>query len=186
LVVMTAWPLEFTVAVPNTAVPTVNVTVPPVGVWPPAETVAVSVNVCPATAELAAGTKVVFVATAPTEAETVTAAALDVLELKPDAPPYEAVRSKLPSGKVVVTSVAIPELFKVPVPRTVLPLLNVTVPVAVPDEAATVAVNVSDPPTVIVPAAAASVVVVVAAVVDVTFTDVADDVLLALKPVPPP
>ena len=55
----------------------------------------------------------------------------------------------LPTDKVVVLKVATPEAFSVPVPRTVVPSLNETVPEGVPtpgELAVTVPVNVTDWP----------------------------------------
>lgn len=53
-----------------------------------------------------------------------------------------------PTVSELVVNVATPEPFNVPVPRVVAPSLNVTVPVGVPEAAATVAVNVTGEPTV--------------------------------------
>lgn len=47
-----------------------------------------------------------------------------------------------PTARVDVVSIALPPL-SVPVPRAVVPSLNVTVPVGVPDVAVTVAVKVT-------------------------------------------
>ena len=55
-----------------------------------------------------------------------------------------------PSTNAEVVNVACPEPFSVPVPSVVVPSLNVTVPVGVPEPgeaAATVAVKVTDCPT---------------------------------------
>jgi hypothetical protein len=58
-------------------------------------------------------------------------------------PPYEAVIESEPAAKVDVLYVASP-LLSVPVPRVVLPSLNVTVPVAA--DGVTVAVKVTGEP----------------------------------------
>ena len=60
---------------------------------------------------------------------------------------YTAVILWLPTDNVVVLKVATPEAFSVPVPRTVVPSLNETVPEGVPGElTVTVPVNVTDWP----------------------------------------
>ena len=60
---------------------------------------------------------------------------------------YTAVILLVPTDNVVVLKVATPEAFSVPVPRTVVPSLNETVPEGVPGElTVTVPVNVTDWP----------------------------------------
>jgi hypothetical protein len=71
--------------------------------------------------------------------------AADVLVVKLELPPYTAVIECVPSASVETANVAFP-LVSVPVPRVVLPSLNVTVPVGVPVPGAVavkVAVNVT-------------------------------------------
>src|SRR5437867_1116463 len=73
----------------------------------------------------------------------------EVLPLKFASPPYDAVIGCAPTASVLVTNVAWPEAFRVPVPRVVGPSLNVTVPVGVPAPlvfAFTVAVKVTGCP----------------------------------------
>src|SRR5439155_1511772 len=102
----------------------------------------------------------------------------EVLPLKFASPPYDALIEWEPTASVLVTNVAWPEEFRVPVPRVRGPSLNVTVPVGVPVPlvfAVTVAVKVTRCPDtdglieettpVVVPGSV--VVVVGAAVVDV-------------------
>ena len=75
----------------------------------------------------------------------------DVLVVKFVSLPYTAVMECAPAVSVVVANVATREPFSVPVPSVVAPSLNVTVPVGVPlpgATALTVAVNVTDWPTV--------------------------------------
>src|SRR5213078_4106364 len=71
----------------------------------------------------------------------------DVLTLKFASPPYDALIEWEPTASVLVTNVAWPEPFRVPVPRVLEPSLKVTVPVGVPAPgllAVTVAVKVTD------------------------------------------
>src|SRR6266581_4444798 len=102
----------------------------------------------------------------------------EVLPLKFASPPYDALIEWEPTASVLVTNVAWPEAFRVPVPRVLGPSLKVTVPVGVPAPlvlAFTVAVKVTGCPDtdglieettpVVVPGSV--VVVVGAAVVDV-------------------
>src|SRR5205809_727354 len=56
----------------------------------------------------------------------------DVLTLKFASPPYDALIEWEPTASVLVTNVAWPEPFRVPVPRVLVPSLTVTVPVGVP------------------------------------------------------
>ena len=65
-------------------------------------------------------------------------------------PPYDAVMEWVPAVKEAVIYVACPLAFNVPVPSVVVPSLKVTVPVGVPvpELGATVAVKVTDCPTV--------------------------------------
>src|SRR5438876_649788 len=72
-----------------------------------------------------------------------------VVPLRFASPPYDAVIGCAPTASVLVTNVAWPEAFRVPVPRVVGPSLNVTVPVGVPAPlvfAFTVAVKVTGCP----------------------------------------
>src|SRR5438552_6696146 len=73
----------------------------------------------------------------------------EVLPLKLASPPYDALIEWEPTASVLVTNVAWPEPFRVPVPRVLGPSLKVTVPVGVPAPglvAVTVAVKVTDCP----------------------------------------
>src|SRR2546422_6530016 len=56
----------------------------------------------------------------------------EVLPLKFASPPYDALIEWEPTASVLVTNVAWPEPFRVPVPRVLEPSLKVTVPVGVP------------------------------------------------------
>ena len=70
-------------------------------------------------------------------------------ELKFGSLSYTAVILWLPTDNVVVLKVATPEAFSVPVPSTVVPSLNETVPEGVPvpgELTVTVPVNVTDWP----------------------------------------
>jgi hypothetical protein len=72
----------------------------------------------------------------------------DVLVVKFESPPYTAVIECVPSASVVVVNVAF-LLLSVPVPSSVVPSMNVTVPVGVPapgDSATKVAVKVTVAP----------------------------------------
>src|SRR5438093_9518450 len=169
--------------------PTWKVTVP-VGVPAPgllAVTVAVKVTDCPDSDGLAEElTSVVVLAFF-----TVWVSVVEVLPLKVALPPYDAVIGCEPTASVLVTNVAWPEAFRVPVPRVVGPSLNVTVPVGVPAPlvfAFTVAVKVTGCPDtdglieettpVVVPGSV--VVVVGAAVVDVVVVLVVDAVVVGV------
>src|SRR5438874_1051913 len=73
----------------------------------------------------------------------------EVLPLKFASSPYDALIEWEPTASVLVTNVAWPEPFSVPVPRVLEPSLKVTVPVGVPAPglfAATVAVKVTGCP----------------------------------------
>src|SRR5206468_3645459 len=73
----------------------------------------------------------------------------EVLPLKFASPPYDALIEWEPTASVLVTNVAWPEPFRVPVPRVLEPSLKVTVPVGVPAPrllAVTVAVKVTGCP----------------------------------------
>jgi hypothetical protein len=72
----------------------------------------------------------------------------DVDAAKFASPEYTAVMLSVPSGREDVFSVATPLLFRFPLPKDVVPLENVTVPLGVPLDAFTVAVSVSVWPTV--------------------------------------
>src|SRR5438093_9609943 len=127
--------------------PTWKVTVP-VGVPAPgllAVTVAVKVTDCPDSDGLAEElTSVVVLAFF-----TVWVSVVEVLPLKVALPPYDAVIGCEPTASVLVTNVAWPEAFRVPVPSMLEPSLKVTVPVGVPAPlgfAVTVAVKVTGCP----------------------------------------
>src|SRR5207244_242642 len=118
--------LQLVMAVP----PSLKVTFP-VGVPEPGllgVTVAVKVTDCPNTDGLAEGLAGVVVLAF----FTVWVSVLEVLPLKIALPPYDAVIGCEPTASVLVTNVAWPEAFRVPVPRVVGPSLNVTVPVGMP------------------------------------------------------
>ena len=71
-----------------------------------------------------------------------------MLPAKVASPPYTAVIECVPCVRAEVANVAFPALT-LPVPRVVAPSLNVTVPVIVPAVVEeTIAVNVTDAPTV--------------------------------------
>jgi len=164
------------VPLPSTVLPFLNVTVP-VGVPLAALTVAVKVTDWPEVIVAAEAASVVVVAVVPVACLTVSVNAALVLVAKVVVPAYVAVIESLPTGRLEVLKLAVPPL-SVPLPRTVLPLLNVTVPVGVPLAALTVAVKVTDWPEVIVAAEAASVVVV--AVVPVACLTVSVNAALVL------
>src|SRR6266516_3616707 len=170
--------LQLVMAVP----PSLKVTFP-VGVPEPgllAVTVAVKVADCPITDGLAEELADVVV-----PYFTVCVSLEEVLPLKFASPPYDALIEWEPTASVLVTNVAWPEPFRVPVPRVLEPSLKVTVPVGVPAPlvlAFTVAVKVTGCPDtdglieettpVVVPGSVvvvvgAAVVVVVVVVVDV-------------------
>src|SRR5947209_286938 len=134
--------LQLVMAVP----PSLKVTCP-VGVPEPgllAVTVAVKVTDCLNTDGLAEELADVVV-----PYFTVCVSLEGVLPLKFAPPPYDPVIGCAPTASVLVTNVAWPEAFRVPVPRVVGPSLNVTVPVGVPAPlvfAFTVAVKVTGCP----------------------------------------
>src|SRR5437899_4167032 len=143
-----AWPLlrvrllQLVMAVP----PSLKVTFP-AGLPEPgllAVTVAVKVTDCPNTdglAEELADVVVLYF--------TVCVNLGDVLPLKLASPPYDALIEWEPTASVLVTNVAWPEPFRVPVPRVLEPSMKVTVPVGVPAAglfAVTVAVKVTGCP----------------------------------------
>src|SRR6058998_3627851 len=134
--------LQLVMAVP----PSLKVTFP-VGVPEPgllAVTVAVKVTDCPNTDGLAEELADVVV-----PYFTVCVSLEEVLPLKFASPPYDALIEWEPTASVLVTNVAWPEPFRVPVPRVLEPSLKVTVPVGVPAPglfAVTVAVKVTGCP----------------------------------------
>src|SRR5271169_6059401 len=140
-------PEPFSVAVPNTFVPSSKVTVP-VGVPEPgafAVTVVVNVIDWPKSDGLTEDATVVLLASW----LTVWLTADDVLLVKSLSPPYTTVIECVPTDKVEVLNVATPEPFSVAVPRTLVPSSKVTVPVGVPEPGAlavTVVVKVIDSP----------------------------------------
>src|SRR6266550_3923624 len=141
-----AWPEPSRVPVPRVLEPSLKVTVP-VGVPAPgllAVTVAVKVTDCPNTDGLAEELADVVV-----PYFTVCVSLEEVLPLKLASPPYDALIEWEPTASVLVTNVAWPEAFRVPVPRVLGPSLKVTVPVGVPAPlvlAFTVAVKVTGCP----------------------------------------
>lgn len=68
-----------------------------------------------------------------------------VLAPKPTEPPNVALMVSNPTGRVDVTSDALPPT-KLAVPSFVDPIVNVTVPVGMPEADATVAVSITDSP----------------------------------------
>src|SRR6266581_4140082 len=134
--------LQLVMAVP----PSLKVTFP-AGVpapWLLAVTVAVKVTDCLNTEGLAEELADVVV-----PYFTVCVSLGDVLALKLASPPYDALIEWEPTASVLVTNVAWPEPFRVPVPRVLEPSLKVTVPVGVPAPlvfAFTVAVKVTGCP----------------------------------------
>ena len=112
---------------------------------------------------------------------TVTVTAAEVDPAKFVSPAYTAVTASDPTGSAVVEKVATP-LFRVWLPRFVVPFMNVTVPVGVPVPpfaGVTVSVNVTLAPLVIVIGAAVSTLVVAGSVCVVTVTAKAGEVLAA-------
>src|SRR5207249_10022063 len=117
--------LQLVMAVP----PSLKVTFP-VGVPEPgllAVTVAGKVTDCPNTDGLAQELADVVV-----PYFTVCVSLEEVLPLKLASPPYDALIEWEPTASVLVTNVAWPEPFRVPVPRVLEPSMKVTVPVGVP------------------------------------------------------
>jgi len=116
-------------------------------------TAAVNVTGLPVVIEVAEAVKVVVVVIGAAVTVTVTA------DESPVAPvPYFAVTLCVPTARVVVVYVATPDESAL-VPRTVVPSMNVTLPL--PPAGVTVAVNVTDVPAVTDAADAVSVVVYV-------------------------
>jgi hypothetical protein len=131
--------LLFRVPVPSEVAPSRKLAVP-VGV-PEVLDVIVAVNVTwvPLVAEATELTNAVVVATG----MMVSVAAAEVLALKLESPPYAAVMECVPTVSIEIVKVAIPLLFRVPVPSVVVPSRKVTEPVGVPLlPGVTVAVNV--------------------------------------------
>jgi hypothetical protein len=132
VVVNVATPLV-RVPVPRAVAPSLNVTVP---VAVDGDTVAVRVTLWPNVEVLADEVRMVLVPVL----WTVWARVEDVLAASFVSPPYAAVSEWAAAESEVVVNVAMP-LVRVPVPRAVVPSLNVTVPVAVDGD--TVAVRVT-------------------------------------------
>jgi hypothetical protein len=189
LIPMTALPVSSRLAVPSTVAPLWKVTIP-VGTALPevGVTVAVRVSEFPTMTVLSDAASVVVVGVATTGAFTVTEVACVVeLPAKFAEPAYEAVSNWVPTGRFEIEIAAFPELSKLAVPKTVEPLLNVTVPVgtALPEAGVTVVVNVTEAPNAIGLAEATMVEVVV--ISDwVTLTVVACVTALASKFAAPP
>ena len=142
-----AIPEPFSIPVPRIAEPSSNVTVPVGTPAPGASAVIVAVNVTdwPKTDGLADEVTDELVASG----FTTWLNEDEVLAVKLPSAPYTAVIEWLPTASAEVVNVAIPEPFKVPVPRVVEPSRNVTVPVGTPDPGASeviVAVKVTDWP----------------------------------------
>lgn len=138
-VVKAATPLLSNVPLPSVVAPSRKLAVP-VGV-PEVLDVIVAVNVTwvPLVAEATELTNAVVVATG----VMVSVAAAEVLALKLESPPYAAVMECVPTVSIEIVKVAIPLLFRVPVPSVVVPSRKVTEPVGVPLlRGVTVAVNV--------------------------------------------
>ena len=137
-----ATPAPFSVPVPSTLAPSMNVT-DPVGTPLPGfcVTVAVKVTLVPTFKLVALAIRAVAVCAR----LTVTVTAADVLPELFVSPPYTAVIECDPIASVAVVKVATPVAFSVPVPSVADPSMNVTVPVGVvpPDGGVTVAVNIT-------------------------------------------
>jgi hypothetical protein len=144
-----AAPEPFSAPEPISVEPSRNDTVP-VGIpVPGARTVTVAVNV---TAWLtpdgfAEEATAVDVGAWPTTCES---AGDELLPPKVVSPPYDAVIECIPAVVKAAKTVATPELFSTPAPICVDPSRNATVPVGtkVPDDGCTVAVKVTDCPTI--------------------------------------
>ena len=181
-----AVPVLSSAPVPSVVAPSKNVTVP-VGVPVPdvGATVTVNVTDCPTADGLAEELSVVVVAAndipfTPCDSPD------DVLAAKPVSPPYDAVIECRPCVRAVVANVAFPVASSAPVPSVVAPSRNVTVPVGtvVPEAGVTVAVKVTDCPTVDGLADDVTAVVVDTSAAFTT-CDNADDVLAAKLVLPP-
>lgn len=128
------------VALPSVALPLMNVTLP-VGVPAEEVTFAVKVTDCPYVEGFADEVSATEVAPGFT-------CCVRIVEVLPETslvPAYTAVIELLPTVKVPLANVATPA-ESVALPRTALPFMNVTLPVGVPADAVTVAVNVTDCP----------------------------------------
>ncbi len=90
----------------------------------------------------------------------VTVTVADMLAAYVAAPPYWALKECEPALNEVVENVAVPWAESVAVPITVVPSRKLTLPVGVPADAPTVAVNTTDCPAVVDVGAAVKVVVV--------------------------
>src|SRR5205823_1060109 len=144
----------------------VNVAVP-VGVPAADVTVAVNVTDWPTPDGLRLDVRLVVV-----RAATVWVTVPDVLAANPVAPPYWATTACDPAASELVLNVATPLAFKPMVPTVLPSMVKVAVPVGVPDPDVTVAVKVTDWPTVDGFWLDVSAVVVVAATVWVTVFEV--------------
>lgn len=142
-VVKVATPLPFNVPAPRVAVPSRKVTAP-VGVPELlVVTVAVNVTAAPLDTETAELTSTAVVAAG----VMVSVAAVEVLAVKLESPPYAAVMECVPTVSVEIVKVALPPLFSVPVPSVIVPSRKVIAPVGVPlPVEVTVAVNVTGVP----------------------------------------
>ena len=128
--------------VPRLVLPLLNVTEP--AATPPycPDTVAVRLTDCPKLDGFIDEVNVVV----ELALVTVWLTAVDVLPAKFESPVYTAVIEFVPTGSVVVAKTAEPPLSDT-VPRLVLPLLNITVPVATPPNCPdTAAVRLTDCP----------------------------------------
>jgi hypothetical protein len=142
-VVNVATPLPFNVPAPSAVVPSRNVTVP-LSV-PELLDVMVAVNVtgAPLDAETPELTSTAVVAAC----VIVSVAAVEVLAVKLESPPYAAVMECVPTVSVEIAKVALPPLFSVPMPSVIVPSRKVIAPVGVPlPVEVTVAVNVTGVP----------------------------------------
>lgn len=147
-----ATPEAFSVLVPSTVEPSLNVTVPEgVPTLPAAfDTVAVNVTCCPVVAVLGAAVTAVVVSATVTISVTI---AVEVLPRKLVSPEYFAVIEWVPTASDEVLNVACPFAPSVPVPICVVPSRKATLPVGIALAALdTVAVNVTCCPTVAVAA----------------------------------
>lgn len=113
---------------------------PTVPVYPPlGVSVMVKVPDCPATMVRLEGLTAVVMPTA----TTVSVTAAEVLCADVVSPPYTAMRLYVPAALNEVVMKALPDPFKVPVPRLAVPFKNVTVPVGTPVALDTDAVRVT-------------------------------------------
>jgi len=142
-VVKLATPLPFNVPAPSAVAPSRKVSVP-LGV-PGLLDVIVAVNVtgAPLDAETPELTRTAVVAAC----VMASVAAIEVLAVKLESPPYDAVIECVPTASVEIVKVVLPPLLNVPMPSVTVPSRKVIAPVGVPlPVEVTVAVNVTGVP----------------------------------------